>query len=262
MACTSAMRPVAVRCSRSRARAVSRPTSCAGTMATRRCSCPAPVCALTRPAARPAQNPARTAQVNDCPHRGCHSAPKPRSTTVVRSDAAVSAQRWGADRRHTPSPCSSTFRSRGAEQARARDDGEVDRVIPRVADQLLPGPRLRPAVDGQRGRTSGGLRRGRTSLLSEVCRTSASVAVRDLPDCHTQALSVVGSRVSVVRKHGRSGWRPGDSAARLVSRCRPIAGAQWSPYTSIGDVTYRGAVSSAAALRGSALALPSRPSRA
>ena len=174
------------------------PTSCAGTMATRRCSCPAPVCALTRPVARPAENPASTAQVNDCPHRGCHFAPKPRSTTVVRSDAAVSAQRWGADRRHTPSPCSSTLRSRGAEQARARDDGEVDRVIPRVADQLLPGPRLRPAVDGQRGRTSGGLRRGRTSLRSEVCRTSASVAVRDLPDCHTRALSV-----RTIAYHGR-----------------------------------------------------------
>ena len=59
MACTSAMRPVVVRCSRSRARAVSHRTLCAGTMAMRRYSCPAPACALTRQARRPTENPAK-----------------------------------------------------------------------------------------------------------------------------------------------------------------------------------------------------------
>ena len=48
MACTSAMRPGVVRCSRSRARAVSHRTSCAGTMGMRRRSCPAPACAQPR----------------------------------------------------------------------------------------------------------------------------------------------------------------------------------------------------------------------
>jgi hypothetical protein len=69
MACTSAMRPGVVRCSRSRARVVSHRTWCAGTMAMRRCSCRALVCALTPPARRLRENPASTASVNGCPRR-------------------------------------------------------------------------------------------------------------------------------------------------------------------------------------------------
>ena len=111
----------------------SRPTLCAGTMATRRCSCPAPVCALTRPAARPTQNPASTARVNDCPHRGSHSAPKPRSTTAVRSDAAMLAQRWGRRPPPHPSRCSTP-------PEQGREDVVEREVSWRV--QLQPGETL------------------------------------------------------------------------------------------------------------------------
>ena len=97
MACTSAMRPVVVRCSRSRARAVSHRSWCAGTMAMRRCSCPAPVCALTPPARRPMENPASTASVHDCPRR------RGRAGDTSQCADSVCGRAW---RRHAGRPVS------------------------------------------------------------------------------------------------------------------------------------------------------------
>ena len=86
MACTSAMQPGVVRCSRSRARAVSHRTSCAGTMAMRRCSCPAPVCALTPPARRPTEHPA---------NRSRRPSELPAASRVGRVDRRATSPRCG-----------------------------------------------------------------------------------------------------------------------------------------------------------------------